>query len=161
MPADNSVKAQAHADWLANGLTTKEIISKYTVHLDTALAWIKQWHAQQISEISQKIHFNITVTDDNLKKHNAHVDFLASECVVLASEVESATKGSKERKDALTAFLKTEKRWSELVGIEAKVASNKAWEIENAKHNVQQSKIPPSKRDEQPRRISGPVVPVD
>ena len=159
--ADKSSQAHAHADWLVNKLTTAQLIEKYPCNKDTASKWINKWEKEEITRIYNKSHFSITVTDDTLEKHASNVRFLASELDLAASEVQSCAKGSKERKDALTAFLRLEKRWSELTGIEAKIASNKAGEVEAAKFSVQQSKIPPSKREEQPRRISGPVVPLD
>ena len=161
MAVDNSVRNKAHADWLANDLTVPELVEKYGATRQTIQLWLKDWHSQQIQTITNKIHFSISVTDDALEKHASNVRFLASELDLAASEVQSCAKGSKERKDALTAFLRLEKRWSELTGIEAKIASNKAGEVEAAKFSVQQSKLPPSKRDDEPRKISGPVVPLD
>ena len=160
--ADMSSKAQAHADWLINGLSTKEVITKYDVLPKTAQGWIKQWHQEQIRTISDKLHFSIKVTEDAMQKHASNVQFLASELDSAASAVQSCAKGSKERREALSSYLKLEKRWSELTGIEAKIASNRAGEVEAAKNSVQTDKTPTNKlQASAPKRVSGPVVPID
>lgn len=160
MGADLSTKAQAHADWLANGLSSKEITDKYQTRHDTTLGWIKQWEAQEIREISEKKYFHLSVTKDDVEKHKDHVKTLGSEVERIQKHVETLKVGTPQHSSALKLLIAAGKRYSVLTGIEAIVDKNRAKQVEEGKWEVQQGKLPPSKQPDSPRLVSGPTVPV-
>ena len=164
MPArtgDKSTKAKAHIVWLAKRLSTKELSEQFQISLKTAQEWITQWETLELNIIREKQYYSIEVTNDNIEKHASNVDFLASEIDSQRSKLETLPKGSAERLKLSDSIVRLMKAYNDNTGLGAVMARFKAEQIEIGKQSVLSAKIPPSKREDQPRTISGPVVPLD
>lgn len=163
MGADNAIKARAHADWLANGLSVSQLVEKYDAHPHTINKWLKDWEEEEISEIRHKSFSLLHVTNDVVENHEKHVATLKSEAERCRVELATLDVGSREHDALAKTYKMILGTYNELSGIAAMVAADKVRRVELAKLEAKEEH---ERSNGGPRLVQrtpngSPVVPLD
>ena len=147
--------------WRAGETSTEKLAEIGKTTQNAVRGWIPQFEKEELGVVRMSQDWLCSVTDESVEIHKKNADKIKREVERTSKALAQIDPISREYRDLSAVLLRLEKRWAEMVGVEAMLAAYSAGLVANAMIERKEEEKPPLRSGLGFTPSGSPIVPLD